>query len=150
MKRDFVIKWTVREKKIVQHGMAHGVGDVNSLIDISKDLIAEIDIEYQSVEVAPIFLNAPHYGYVIYLERDDLSFPDFRPSASSPLRDQQNLRWCGLHQLNQIVFNDVFAASGRWEQMSERDFQNLINQDQRSKASSQWMNRVRGLLRNVR
>ena len=150
MKRDFVIKWTSRDGKIMQQGMAHGVDDIDSLVLISKDLISEVDVKYQSIEVAPIFLNAFQYGYAIDLQRDDLSFPDYRPSSSSPLRDQQNLRWCGLHQLNQIVFNDVFAASGRWEQMSERDFQNLIDQDQRSKASSQWMNRVRGLLRNVR
>ena len=147
MKRDFAIKWIGRDRNIVQEGMAHEVDGINSLLDISKDLMTKIDIEYQSIEVAPIFLEAPHYGYAIDLQRDDLSFPNFRPSSSSPFRDQQNLRWCDLDQLNQIVFNDVFAESGRWEKMSERDFQRLIDHNQRSKASSQWMNRIRGFLK---
>ena len=147
MKRDFAIKWIGRDRNIVQEGMAHEVDGINSLLDISKDLMTKIDIEYQSIEVAPIFLEALQYGYAIDLQRDDLSFPDYRPSASSPLRDKQNLRWCNLDHLNKIVFNDLFAESGRWEKMSERDFQSLIDQDQRSKASSQWMNRIRGFLK---
>jgi hypothetical protein len=147
MKRDFAIKWIGRDRNIVQEGMAHEVDGINSLLDISKDLMTKIDIEYQSIEVAPIFLKALQYGYAIDLQRDDLSFPDYRPSASSPLRDKQNLRWCNLDHLNKIVFNDLFAESGRWEKMSERDFQSLIDQDQRSKASSQWMNRIRGFLK---
>ena len=147
MKRDFAIKWIGRDRKIVQQGMAHGVDGINSLLDISKDLMTKMDIKYQSIEVAPIFLKAPHYGYAIDLQRDDLSFPNFRPSFSSPFRDKQNLRWCNLDHLNKIVFNDLFAESGRWEKMSERDFQSLVDQDQRSKASSQWMTRIRGFFK---
>jgi hypothetical protein len=147
MKRDFAIKWIGRDRNIVQEGMVHEVDGINSLLDISKDLMTKIDIEYQSIEVAPIFLEALQYGYTIDHQRDDLSFPDYRPSASSPLRDKQNLRWCNLDHLNKIVFNDLFAESGRWEKMSERDFQSLIDQDQKSKASSQWMSRIRGFLK---
>ena len=149
MKRDFLIRWITKEGEVIKQGMAHHIESTNDLIDvITFDLLPEIDFDSYEIEVAPVPLSNPQYAFFIDLQRDDFNFPNFKPSEQSPIRNQKNLRWETLGFINDIIFDSIFAESGRWEEMSEFDFARLRHHQKRKTII--WLNRMDGGLKPVK